>query len=48
MNQFVLSTIAFSTYALTTVTTPLFAQDLRSKIQDAFTQFQNQESLRNG
>ncbi|MGJ1227683.1 D-alanyl-D-alanine carboxypeptidase/D-alanyl-D-alanine endopeptidase [Sphingobacterium siyangense] len=48
MNQFLLSTIAFSTYALTTVTTPLFAQDLRSKIQDAFTQFQNQESLRNG
>ena len=48
MNQFLLSTITFSTYALATVTTPLFAQDLRSKIQDAFTQFQNQESLRNG
>ena len=37
MNQFVLSAIAFSAYTLTTVATPVYAQDLRSKIQDAFT-----------
>lgn len=48
MKQFALHTIAFAAYTLTAITAPLFAQDIRTKIQHAFDQFQHQESLKNG
>jgi len=48
MKQILLTTTVICAYVLTIITTPLFAQDTRSKIQDAFTQFQQQESLKNG
>ncbi|MGE8242427.1 MAG: D-alanyl-D-alanine carboxypeptidase, partial [Sphingobacterium sp.] len=48
MKKFALYSIALSTYALTGMTSSLFAQDIRAKIQDAFNQFQNQENVKNG
>ncbi|MEZ0450321.1 D-alanyl-D-alanine carboxypeptidase/D-alanyl-D-alanine-endopeptidase [Sphingobacterium thalpophilum] len=48
MKQFLLYSIAFSAYASTAVTAPLFGQDMHTKIQDAYLSFQQQENLRNG
>ncbi len=47
MKKIALYSITLSTYAFTAVTSSLFAQNIRTGIQEAFNQFQNQESLKN-
>lgn len=47
MKKFTFYSIALSASALMAVTNSLFAQDTRTKIQDAFNQFQSQENLKN-
>ncbi len=46
MKQIRLYPIALAMYAFTAIPSSLFAQDIRSKIQDAFSQFQNQENVK--
>lgn len=48
MKKIALYSIVLSAYTLTAVPCSLFAQDIRSKIQQAFQEFQHQENLKNG